>query len=42
MSFAGKWIGDHHSKQSNPGPEGQRSHVFSHMWKLYLKINEYI
>jgi hypothetical protein len=26
--------GDHHIKQSKPGSERQRSHVFSNMWKI--------
>jgi hypothetical protein len=28
---------DYHVRQSKPGSERQRSHVFSHMWKLDLK-----
>jgi hypothetical protein len=37
--------GDHHIKLSTPGLEGQRSHVFPHMWRLDLKdkgIHKYI
>jgi hypothetical protein len=26
--------GEHHVKQSKPGSETQRSHVFSNMWKI--------
>jgi hypothetical protein len=29
-------------KQSKPGSKGQRSHVFFHLWRLDLKINDLI
>jgi hypothetical protein len=29
--------GDHHVNQNKPGSEGQRSHVFPHMWMLGLQ-----
>jgi hypothetical protein len=30
-------IRDHYAKQSKPGSERQRSHVFSHMWNINKK-----
>jgi hypothetical protein len=34
--------GEHHLKQSLPGSEGQKLHVFSHMWNTDLiQIQQY-
>jgi hypothetical protein len=35
--IAGKWM-EHHIKWGKPGSERQRSHVFSHMWKINQNV----